>query len=225
MTDTDNPKNNQPDEEKVDPIIHEPSPEYEKEEGWESEIIDTTEEKIEQVDETLIEAVDETAAKFDNTEAKEEKAESREIPTTIPMTTNEERTWAMLAHLSVLLNLVTGFLGGVAALVIYFVYKDRSRFVAYHAMQAFIFQSITWIGAGLVAAVLITIGSVLAFLIIPLLCLIPGFLALLLIPASLIYGVIGGVQVSNGEDFRYWQVGDWVRDILEPKPVTEDIHK
>jgi len=89
-----------------------------------------------------------------------------------PMTKSEERTWAMLAHLSVLLNLVTGFLGGIAAIIIYFVYKDRSRFVAYHAMQSFIFQSITWIGAGIVAAILITIGTTLSFLIIPLLCLL-----------------------------------------------------
>ncbi len=137
-----------------------------------------------------------------------------------PMTLSEERTWAMLAHLSVLLNLVTGFLGGIAALIIYFVHKDRSRVVAYHAMQSFIFQSITWLGAGIVSAILITIGSALSFLIIPLLCLVPGFLVLLLIPASLIYGVVGGVQVNNGEDFRYWQVGDWVRNILEPPVVS-----
>jgi uncharacterized Tic20 family protein len=136
-----------------------------------------------------------------------------------PVSPNEERTWAMLAHLSVLLNLFTGFLGGIAALVIYFVYKDRSRFVAYHAMQAFIFQAITWLGAGLISGIFITLGSALAFLLIPLLCLIPGFLILLLVPISLIYGIIGGVKVNNGEDFKYWQVGDWVRNILEPKPV------
>jgi hypothetical protein len=132
----------------------------------------------------------------------------------------EERTWAMLAHLSVLLNLFTGFLGGVAAFIIYLVYKDRSRLIAYHAMQSFIFQAITWLGAGLVSGLLITVGSLLSFLIIPLLCLIPGFLVLLLVPASLIYGIIGGVKVNNGEDFRYWQVGDWVRGILEPKSVA-----
>lgn len=132
---------------------------------------------------------------------------------------HEERTWAMLAHLSVLLNLFTGFLGGVAAFIIYLVYKDRSRLIAYHAMQSLIFQAITWLGAGLVSSLLISVGTLLGFLIIPLLCLIPGFLILLLVPASLIYGIIGGVKVNNGEDFRYWQVGDWVRGILEPKPV------
>ena len=136
-----------------------------------------------------------------------------------PLTESEERTWGMLAHLSVLLNLFTGFFGGIGAIIIYFLYKDRSRFVAYHAMQSFIFQSITWIGAGVVGGIFITIGSILGVLIIPLLCLIPGFLILLLAPASVIYGIIGGIQVNNGEDFRYWQVGDWVRNILEPEQI------
>jgi uncharacterized Tic20 family protein len=148
-----------------------------------------------------------------------EDAASSSAP--LPLSVNEERTWGMLAHLSILLNLFTGFLGGIVAILIYFIYKDRSRFVTYHAMQSFIFQAITWLGAGLVSTFLITVGSVLGFLIIPLLCLIPGLLILLLIPASLIYGVVAGVQVNNGEDFRYWQVGDWVRDILEPKSVSE----
>jgi uncharacterized protein len=134
-----------------------------------------------------------------------------------PLPADEERTWAMLAHLSILLNMVSGILGMVAALIIYFVYKDRSRFVAYHAMQSFIFQAITWIGVVLVAFMLITFGGVFAFLIIPLLCLFGGLLLLLVVPASLIYGIIGAVKVNNSEDFRYWQVGDWVRDILEPK--------
>ncbi len=137
----------------------------------------------------------------------------------VPVSGQEERTWGMLAHLSVLLNLITGFFGGIAALIIYLIYKDRSRFIAYHAMQSLIYQAITWLGAGLVAAVLIGIGTALGILIIPLLCLIPGFLILLVPPASLIYSIIGAVKVNNGEDFRYWQVGDWVRGILEPDKV------
>ncbi|MFN2303397.1 MAG: DUF4870 domain-containing protein, partial [Anaerolineales bacterium] len=133
-----------------------------------------------------------------------------------PLPIREQITWSMLAHLSILLNLVSGFLGMLAAIIIYFVYRDRSRLVAYHAMQSFIFQVITWLGAGLVAGLLFGFGTIFSFLIIPLLCLIPGTLIFLAIPASIIYGIVGAVQVNNGEDFRYWQVGDWVRDILEP---------
>ena len=59
-----------------------------------------------------------------------------------PLSLSDERTWALLAHLSILINLFTGVLGPVAALVIYLVYKDRSRYVAYQAMQSFIFQLI-----------------------------------------------------------------------------------
>ena len=31
---------------------------------------------------------------------------------------------------------------------------------------------------------------------------------------ALVYGIIGGVQCSQGQDFRYWLVGDWVRGTL-----------
>ena len=65
-----------------------------------------------------------------------------------PLSQADERTWAMLAHLSILVNLVTGVLGPVAALVIYLVYKDRSRYVAYQAMQSFLFQIIVLFGGG-----------------------------------------------------------------------------
>lgn len=188
--------------------IPEPSPEYQPEEEAEQEV------------EVHASTPQETAPdQEDSIMGPSEDAASSSAP--LPLSVNEERTWAMLAHLSILLNLFTGFLGGIVAILIYFIYKDRSRFVAYHAMQSFIFQAITWLGAGLVSTFLITVGSVLGFLIIPLLCLIPGLLILLLIPASLIYGVVAGVQVNNGEDFRYWQVGDWVREILEPKSVSE----
>ena len=45
----------------------------------------------------------------------------------VVMGTQEEKTLSVLAHLSMFLNLVTGFLGPVAALVIWLVYRDRSR--------------------------------------------------------------------------------------------------
>jgi len=148
-------------------------------------------------------------------EPSEVKIQDSDEPGITPVSDHDAHTWAMLAHLSVLLNLISGWLGILAALIIYLVYKDRSRLVAYHAMQSLIFQAITWIGAGILSGILISFGSALSFLVIPLLCLIPGFLILLLPPASLIYGIIGAVKVNNGEDFRYWQVGDWVRGILE----------
>lgn len=138
--------------------------------------------------------------------------------TVSPLSPSDERTWAMLAHLSVLLNLVTGFLGVAAALVIYLVYKDRSRYVAYQAMQAFLFQLIFWAGGGLLIGVMWAVVGALSAVLIGLL-LIP-FAALLtlvflLMPLlALVYGVIGAIQTSNGEDFRYWLVGDWALNLI-----------
>jgi uncharacterized protein len=141
-------------------------------------------------------------------------------PPTLPqiMTPGDERTWGTLAHLSTLLNLVTGFGGPIAALIIYLVYKDRSRFVAYHALQAMIFQLIWWFGGGvLIGLMWVIVGALSAILIgivlIPFALIITLVLALMPVGA-IIYGIIGAVQVNQGEDFKYWLVGDWVRGTL-----------
>lgn len=133
---------------------------------------------------------------------------------TLTLPTSEERTWAMLAHLSVLANLLTGFLGPVIALIIYLVYKERSRYIAYHSLQSFIFQLIWWVGAGAVAGIAWAISGVLAVVLVGC-CLMPFALVVSLMPvAALIYGVVGAVQCSQGNDFRYWLIGDWVRGTL-----------
>lgn len=131
-----------------------------------------------------------------------------------PLSEADERQWAMLAHLSILLNLVTGFLGVVAPLAIYMIYKDRSRYVAYHSLQSLIFQLVWWVGGGFLIGAAWAITGILSAVLIGLLC-IPIALVLSLIPlAALGYGIYGGVQVSQGRDFKYWLVGDWVRGTL-----------
>ena len=135
-----------------------------------------------------------------------------------PLTASEERTWAMLAHLSVLLNLVTGFLGPVAALVIYLIFQNRSRYVAYHALQAFVFQLIWWAGGGALLGLMWSVTGILSavvvgVLLIPIACLLTPVFALLPI-ASLFYGFWGGIETSQGKDFRYWLIGDWLRGTL-----------
>lgn len=131
-----------------------------------------------------------------------------------PLSPSDERTWAMLSHLSVLANLVTGFLGPIIALMIYLVYKDRSRYVAYHSMQAFVFQLLWWVGGGVLAGIAWAITGALSAILIGILC-IPVALVISAMPlVALIYGIIGGVQTSKGEDFKYWLVGDWVRGTL-----------
>jgi uncharacterized Tic20 family protein len=132
-----------------------------------------------------------------------------------PLSKSDERTWAMIAHLSVLANLVTGFFGPVAALVIYLIYKDRSRYVAYQSLQAFVFQLIWWVGAGALAGIAWAISGVLTAILIGLLCMPIACLISLIPLGALVYGIVGAVQASQGQDFRYWLIGDWVRGTLE----------
>ena len=118
-------------------------------------------------------------------------------PAPQPLSPSDERTWAMLAHLSVLLNLVTGFLGVAAALIIYLIYRDRSRYVAYQAMQAFMFQLVFWAGGGLlIGAMWAVVGALSAVLIgillIPI-ALLLTFVFLLMPLASLVYCIIGAI--------------------------------
>ena len=85
---------------------------------------------------------------------------------------SEERMWAMLAHLSVLINLVTGAFGPIVALIIYLVYKDRSRYVAYQSLQSLLLQLIGWVGGGLIVGAAWAITGVLSAFLIGI-CLIP----------------------------------------------------
>jgi uncharacterized protein len=132
-----------------------------------------------------------------------------------PLSPQEERTWAMLAHLSVLVNLFTVLLGPAASFIIYLVYKDRSRYVAYHAMQSTVFQLIAWIVGGIIATITWAIAGALTVILIG--CLLyPVALLFSLLPiVALIYGIVGAIQTNQGQDFRYWLVGDWVRSTLE----------
>ena len=154
-----------------------------------------------------------------------EPEQGLEIPEQLPppapeaIPTSKEHNWAMLAHLSILLNLFTGFLGPILAFIIYFVYRDRSRYIAYQSLQAGIFQLIVWVGTGLVIGAMWLVTAALSIVLIGLLCVpftLLGTIFLLFVPlASLVYGVIAAVKCSNGEDFRYWLVGDWVRGTYE----------
>lgn len=133
------------------------------------------------------------------------------------LTESEERTWAMIAHLSILLNLISGILGSVAALVIYLVVKERSRYAAYQSLQAVLFQLIFWIGGGILTGIAWTLTGTLATILIGFLCL-PIALIVTLVPvAALVYSIYAGIKCSQGADFRYWLVGDWVRSTLTGK--------
>ena len=54
----------------------------------------------------------------------------------------DDRLWALLAHLLAFVVPVFG------SLVVYLIKKDQSRFVAYHAMQAVVWQLAVYIVSG-----------------------------------------------------------------------------
>lgn len=135
-------------------------------------------------------------------------------PIPLPLAPQEERQWAMLAHLGVLANLFSGVLGPVVPLMIYFIYKDRSRYVAYHSLQALIFQLIWWVGGWTLVGIAWTITGALSAVLIGLLCLPFACLFSLMPLVALGYGVYGGIQCNQGQDFKYWLIGDWFRSTL-----------
>ena len=90
--------------------------------------------------------------------------------------------------------------------------------MAYQALQSAIFQLIWWFGGGLLIGMMWAIvGALSAILVgivlIPFALLLTPVLALLPLGA-LIYGVVGAIQISQGQDFKYWLVGKWVRGTL-----------
>ena len=108
--------------------------------------------------------------------------------------------------------LITGFLGVIAALVIFLVYRDRSRYVAYQSLQALIFQIIGWVIGGTIAGLFWAFTGILSAIIVGI-CLIPFAILLSLIPLAAIgYGIFGALKCNQGEDFQYWLIGDWVRE-------------
>jgi uncharacterized Tic20 family protein len=125
------------------------------------------------------------------------------ITTTTAMSPRDENTWSVLAHLSVFVNLLTGFLGPVVAMIIWFVYRDSSERVSFHALQSALYQ-LAW-------AVILAIGwTITGFLTV----IIIGFL---LIPVMIVLSVVPFVhmayaayKVNQGVDYRYPFVADLI---------------
>ncbi len=106
------------------------------------------------------------------------------------MSVRDERTWSVLAHVSTFLNPFTGFLGPVAALIIWLVHRDRSPTVAHHALRS-VFYQVAWLVA--IAVGWTVTGVLMAVLI--------GFL---LVPVMLLVTLAPFVQASY-EAYRAYQ--------------------
>jgi uncharacterized Tic20 family protein len=147
--------------------------------------------------------------------------------------TDDERLWAAVAHASVWLTFITGFatagfgvpLSIFVPLVIYFMFRKKSDYVTFHALQAFVIQLLGTVGAlavlviggiawfvGLVIALLLMLVLI-GFVLAPVWVLV-GVLLLLgvfMMPfAMLLFGTIAAVQTYNGHDYRYPYIARWV---------------
>ncbi len=121
------------------------------------------------------------------------------------MVTREERTWAVMAHLSVFLNLFTIFLGPVAAFVVWLVYRDRSEAVAFHALQSAWYQAgwLVVLGAGWAITGLLTLVLI-GFLLIPAMALIS------LVPFA--HAAYAAYRVGKDGEYRYPIVADLIEN-------------
>jgi len=155
----------------------------------------------------------------------------------------KEWTTAALAHASVVLTLILGAAGGIGAfagpavaLAIYLGYRGKSRFIAFHALQACVYQAAgilifmtlaAALGAGM--AIAWTISGILSAVLIGLL-LVPFALLLTLLAVPLLigapfawigYGLYAAYKVYHGQDFRYRWIGDWIEREVRLRHLTE----
>ena len=121
------------------------------------------------------------------------------------MSPKEEKTWSVLSHLSSFLNIFTLFLGPVAALIVWLVYRDRSSKVAFNALQSAAYQGawlailgIGWALTGLLTLVLV------GFL------LIPPMALLTLVPFA--HAGYAAYKVSKEGEYRYPIVADLIEN-------------
>ncbi len=104
-----------------------------------------------------------------------------EKPTGSP--SQDERTWALLAHLS---SLIGGFLG---PLIVWLVKKDESPFVRDQAKEALNFQIAVLIALFIAgAAMLVLVG----FLLVPIIAI-----------ANIVYTILAAMEANKGVAYRY----------------------
>ena len=154
---------------------------------------------------------------------------------------DNERKWATLAHASSLLTaLIALFSAGMGVLltmmiplVIYFSFRKRSEYVAFHALQAFTIQLVGTIGflvlllAGFIVWLALLLVSILLIFVVVGIFLLPVvalllpvmFLASLVLPLGMIiYSVIAAVESWGGKNYRIPYVGRWVESQMHTHP-------
>lgn len=149
-----------------------------------------------------------------------------------------ERTWAAIAHGSALLTILVAIAAAPGVLLtvliplgIYLAFRNKSEFVAFHALQAFTIQVVGTVGAlvlllagGLVLGTLIAISALLSLVLIGIPFLI--FFVLLLVAlvvfsvfilplGMVVYSMIAADAAYKGRTYRYPYIADWLDDQLK----------
>lgn len=116
-------------------------------------------------------------------------------PATATPPSNEERTWALLGHLSALSAFVTGFGGIIGPLIVWLIKRDSMPFAADQAKEALNFNiTVAIIGVVLVVFTIITFG-------IGLLLAWPVGIALFV--GWLVLTILAAVRANEGTAYRY----------------------
>jgi uncharacterized Tic20 family protein len=144
--------------------------------------------------------------------------------------TEDERTWAAIAHASALVTLALGLLtGGIASLLtlfiplgIYFTYRKRSEYVAYASLQAFALQLLGTVGwltvlvTGTIVGVLLLVVlviTIVGIILTPIVAIMLGLfvLATFVMPVGMVvYGALAAWETYQGKWYRYPWIGNWI---------------
>lgn len=158
---------------------------------------------------------------------------------TSPLSTQDERIIAALAHVSVLVPMI----GMIAPITIWVTQRERSRYVRFQALQAVAFQLtfiLLWV---------IGIGCYMTFFFLMFFSsfILPGVFqgtdatpvvgallgGMFLVPFSIIilmivmfftmmiYGIVAAILTFQGKEFRYVIVGRWVERYLQQSTVND----
>src|SRR5690349_11346618 len=147
--------------------------------------------------------------------------------------TDEEKLWASIAHASIWVTMFGGFLTAgftvpisiFVPLIIYFMYRKKSDYVVFHALQAFTLQIIATIGVlalAVVGGLAWGIGMIIALLaifvlagivLVPLWAIVGMLLALVVFAVpfvALAVATIAAYQTYNRHDYRYPFISRWI---------------
>jgi hypothetical protein len=116
------------------------------------------------------------------------------------LVTRDDKLWATAAHVAGFAGYVFALGQYLAPLALYLVFRQKSKFIAFHALQSLFFQlSVLVVG---------TISGMLTGLLV-------GYLMLAIVAvAAIVYPILIARRAFVGEWAEYWLVGRWAREIV-----------